>query len=67
MYIYFRKYAHKYMEHWINFDVFERAQDLKWMTQDQNRVDFLSIMQLAATFQYLALFSILKFFNAYTK
>ena len=45
------------------FDVFERAQDLKRMTQ--NRVDFLTIMQLAATFQQYALFSILKFFNVH--
>ena len=66
MHIFFRKYTHKYMEHGVNFDVFERAQDLEPMTRDQNRVDFLTIMQLAATFQHLALFSILKFVNVHT-
>ena len=63
--IFFRKYTHKYMEHGVNFDVFERAQNLKRMTRDQNRVDFLTNMQLAATFQHMALFSILKFVNVH--
>ena len=29
VHIFLRKYTHKYMEHGANFDVFERAQDLK--------------------------------------
>ena len=44
---------------------FGHAQDLKRKTRDQNRIDFLMVMQLAATFQHLALFSILKFVNAH--
>ena len=32
----------------------------------KTHVDFLTIMQLAATFQHLLLFSILKFLNAHT-
>ena len=50
--IFFHKYTHKYMEHGVNFDVFERAQDLKRMAREQNRVDFFTIMQLTATFQH---------------
>ena len=51
MQIFIRKYTHKYMEHGVNFDVFD-AQGLQRMMRDQNRVDFLTIMQLAATFQH---------------
>ena len=47
------------MEDKVDFDVFGRAQDLKCMTRDQNSIDFLTIMQIAPTFQHLALFSIL--------
>ena len=62
----FRKYTHKYMEHGLNFDVFECAQDSKRIRRDQNRVDFLTIMQLAAIFEHIALFTILKFVNVQT-
>ena len=54
------------MEDKVDFDVFGRAQDLKRMTRDQNSIDFLTIMQIAATFQHLALFSILEFDNVHT-
>ena len=45
MNVFFRQYMHKYMEHRVDFDMFGRAQDLKRMTWDQTRVDFLTIMQ----------------------
>ena len=45
MNVFFRRYTHKYMEHRVDFDMFGRAQDLKRMTWDQTRVDFLTIMQ----------------------
>ena len=54
------------MEHRFDFDVLGREQDLKRMTRDQNSIDFLTIMQLTATFQHLALLSILEFVNAHT-
>ena len=66
MHVFFRKYTHKHMEHRVDFDIFGRAQDLKRMTRDQNNIDFLTIMQLAVTFQHLALFSTLEFVNAHT-
>ena len=43
-----------------------RAQDLKRVTRDQNSIDILTIMQIAATCQHLALFSTLEFVNAHT-
>ena len=64
--MFFRKYTHKYMEHIVDFNVSGRTQDLKRMTRDQNSIDFLTIMQLAATFQHLTLFSKLEFVNAHT-
>ena len=54
------------MEHGVDFYVFGRAQDLKRMTRDQNSIDFLTSMQLAATFEHLALFSTREFVNAHT-
>ena len=38
------------MEQGVNFDVFEPVQNLTRMTRDQKRVDFLTIMKLAAIF-----------------
>ena len=63
MHVSFCKYAHKYMKHSVDFDVFGRAQDLKRMTRGINRTDFLTIMQLRAIFQRLILFSMLEFVN----
>ena len=54
------------MENTVDFDVLGRAQDLKYMARDQNRIDFLTIIQSAATFQNLALFSIPEFVNVHT-
>ena len=48
------------------FWCFGRALDLKRTARDQNRIDLLTIIQLAATFQYLALFSIAEFVNVRT-
>ena len=66
MHVFFFKYTHTYMEHRVYFDVFRRAWDLNRMARDQNRADFLTIMQLAVIFQHLALFSILVLVNAHT-
>ena len=44
MHVSFCKYAHKYMKHSVDVDVFGREQDLKRMTRDHNRTDFLTIM-----------------------
>ena len=63
MHVLFRKHAHKYMKHSVDFDVFGRGQDLKRVTRDQNRTDFLTIMQLPDTFQRLTLFFMLEFVN----
>ena len=63
---FFRKYTHKYTENRVEFHVLGCAQNSKCMTRDQNRIDFLTIMQLVATSQHLALFAILKFVNAHT-
>ena len=63
MHVSFCKYAHKYMKHSVDFYVFLRAQDLKSMTRDQNRTDFLTIMHLPAIFQRVTLFPILEFVN----
>ena len=40
MHVSFCKYAHKYMKHSVDFDVFLRAQDLKRMTRDQKQNRF---------------------------
>ena len=48
------------------FWCFGRAQDLKRTARDQNRIDLLTIIQLAATFQHLALFSIAEFVSVHT-
>ena len=63
MHVSFCKYAHKYMKHSVDLDVFVRAQDLKRMTRDQNRTEFLTIMHLPAIFQRLTLFPIVEFVN----
>ena len=63
MHVSFYKYAHKYMKHGVDFDVFGRAQDLKRVTRGQNRTDFLTIMHLPAIFQRLTLFPMLEFVN----
>ena len=63
MHVSFCKYAHKYMKHSVDFVGFLRAQDLKRMTRDQNRTDFLTIMHLPAIFQRVTLFPILEFVN----
>ena len=51
------------MKHSVDFDGFLRARDLKRMTRDQNRTDFLTIMHLPAIFQRVTLFPILEFVN----
>ena len=45
------------------FWCFGRAQDLKRVTRNQNRTEFLSIVQLPAIFQRLTLLSMLEFVN----
>ena len=63
MHVSFYMYAHKYMKHSVDFDVFGRAQDLKRVTCYQNRTDFLTIMHLPGIFQRLTLFLMLEFVN----
>ena len=65
MYFSASTHTHKYMEYRVDSDVFRRAQDLKRITRDQNKVGFLTIMQLAITFLHLVLFSILEFVNVH--